>query len=83
MSDSDLHWSNTIDVDGEALNLWGASEIRHSLFVPELQRMLFGMLDTERIFPPERPSSSHVAYLYQDWSRGLIFLLSDLANRLS
>lgn len=63
MSDSDLHWSNSMEIDGEALNLWSASEIRHSLFMPKLQRMLFGMLCTEGIFAAERTSSSHVEYL--------------------
>lgn len=64
MSDSDLHWSNSMEIDGEALNLWSASEIRHSLFMPKLQRMLFGMLGTEGIFTTER-SSSHMEYLYK------------------
>lgn len=31
MSDFDLHWSNSTEINGEALNLW--SEIRCSLFM--------------------------------------------------
>lgn len=65
MSDSDFHWSNSMEIDGEALNLWSASEIRRSLLVPKLQRMLFGMLGTEGIFATDRTSSSHVEYLYK------------------
>lgn len=65
MSDSDLHWSNSMEIDGETLNLWSATEIRHSLFIAELQRMLFGMLCTEGISATERTSAASVANLYK------------------
>lgn len=69
MIDSDLHWSNSMEIDREALNLWSASEIRcllfNILFMPKLQRMLFGMLGTERIFATERTSSSCIESLYE------------------
>lgn len=65
MSDSDLHWSNSMEIDGETVNLWSATEIRHSLLMPELQRMLFGMLCTEGISATERTSAANVANLYK------------------
>lgn len=49
MSNSDLHWGNSMEIGGETLNLWSASQIRCSLLMLELQRMLFGMLCTEGI----------------------------------
>ena len=75
MSDSDLHCSNSMEINGETLNLWSASEIRRSLFMPKLQRMLFGMLGTEGIFATERTSSSHMEYLYKELVRRSDFLI--------
>lgn len=65
MSDSDLHRSSSMEIDGGTLNLWSGSEIRHLLFMPKLQRMLFGMLCTRGIFATNRTSSSCVEYFYK------------------
>jgi len=83
VNDCDLHWSNSMEFHEEALNLWSASEIRCSLFMPRLRRMLFGMLCAEGIFATETTSSFHMDSLYIAPSRGLIFLLSDIADRKS
>lgn len=65
MSNSDLHWGNSMEIGGETLNLWSASQIRCSLLMLELQRMLFGMLCTEGISTTDRTSSVSVNNLYK------------------
>ena len=65
MSNSDLHWGNSVEIDGETSNLWSESKIRRSLLMPELQRMLFGMLCTEGISTIDRTSSVSVKNLYK------------------
>lgn len=65
MSNSDLHWGNSMEIDGETLNLWSASQIRRSLLMLELQRMLSGMLCIEGISTTDRTSSVSVNNLYK------------------
>lgn len=82
MSDSDFHWSNSMEIDGEALNLWSVRSDAHCSCL-SFKGCSLGCWAQRGSLPLTEHHLPMWDIFIKHQSRGLVFVLSGIANRWS